>query len=298
MAEHDRERDAARPWPRSQRPRARRCPSQSRPTPSAAWPATRAGRPRRRRFAATYAALVRSSAWARLRSFAGSSAIEGCEEALGPLVAGGDVGPARVDRGHDGSHRRIRASRGGRDGDREPRAGDDDGTDGLSGELLVTHADLHPVGFEGPTPELGAVDGPMVALARGSRPWAAEGNALRARQAGPCPETGWRRPLPPGKDRLAVGQARGALTRVWRSAARVPRCWGGDPEATRRQSTSQLASARRRRGAAPRWRAAARRCASPARDAELVVQVGQVLLDRGLGDDELVGDRSRRTPAR
>ena len=29
------------------------------------------------------------------------------------------------------------------------------------------------------------------------------------------------------------------------------------------------------------------------RDAELVVQVGEVLLDGGLGDDELVGDRSR-----
>ena len=46
-------------------------------------------------------------------------------------------------------------------------------------------------------------------------------------------------------------------------------------------------------GAAPRW-PAARGGGRRRRDPELVVQVGEVLLHRGLGDHELVGDRARR----
>ena len=109
-------------------------------------------------------------------------------------------------------------------------------------------------------------------------------------------ETGSRRgALPPGKNRLAVREARvvrsGMATEL-RGADADPVT---SPPPLRNysglDSRSSVSETAPRRSASLASRGAPVRVAG--RDAELVVQVCQVLLDGGLGDDELVGDRSR-----
>ena len=116
-------------------------------------------------------------------------------------------------------------------------------------------------------------------------------------QARPCP-----------RDRVAARSLAGRARIGLRSARRAPpdRIWprsgaGADAGAVTSppllrnysvlDSRSSVSETAPRRSAS--LASAARRCVVAGRDAELVVQVREVLLDGGLGDDELVGDRAR-----
>ena len=105
-----------------------------------------------------------------------------------------------------------------------------------------------------------------------------------------APWKGWCRCLPPGKDRLAVSLDVGVLAplasavRV-RDAGTVIRSYSSSVDSSSVSETAPRRSASLAEPSPPVRLAGA--------DAELVVQVGQVLLDRGLGDHQVVGDRPR-----